>query len=239
MLVATTIVEPQWPDLAGWQRSLAAQQTELMWDVAITDASDRPRPQYLDRLVRWSKAGPFGPTHRVRLLRVGDDRPPHVACNECGRPGRLEDANESCDVVYGTGPPGHGCCGVLTPSRLAHARQLLWDKFGAWRSYEHLLLLDVDVQPPRRMLQRLYEADLPWAVALLNGEVQPMRCALLRGELVRGVPFDLAEDGDVEYSRTCIDRGIFPALVPVRPDPPAEAVERARELAGRHGWRSR
>ena len=178
VLVATAITEEQRGELAGWTRALALQRTELLYDVAITDASAGPSPGYLAWLTAWSKSMPFGPTHRIRLLRLSDE-------------------------------------GDEPELRPARARRLLWDKFAAWESYDHLLLLDVDVRPPPLLLQHLHGAGLAWAVALLRGAVLPMRCALLDGRLVRGLPFDLALDGDLEYSQTCISAGVFPALVPI------------------------
>jgi hypothetical protein len=73
VLVATCLVESMWPHVPGWQQALCAQQTELLWDVAVIDGTDDPSPGYLDCLRRWSQGRPFGGAHRVRLLRVGLD----------------------------------------------------------------------------------------------------------------------------------------------------------------------
>lgn len=149
----------------------------------MVDGTDFPRPGYLRRLHAWSKSAPLGPTHRVRLLRVGYDAD-----------GRMF--------------AGRGV-------KLSWARQLLWAKVGTWLSYEYLMLLDLDVAIPPRTLERLYRAGQSWAVALLDGRVRPMGCALLRADMVRDVPYNLSTDGDLEYSRACTERGIYPALVPV------------------------
>jgi hypothetical protein len=184
VLVATTITEAQLPLLPAWQAALAAQETRLLFDVALVDGTDFPTPGYVDHLREWARSRPLGPTHRVRLLRFG-----------YAFDGRM---------FVGEG-------GV----RQAWARQLLWGKFQAWASYERLMLLDVDLAIPPRTIERLYRSGQRWAVALLNGRVQPMRCALLTGEVVREVPFNLSTDGELEYSRACTERGIFPSLVPV------------------------
>lgn len=98
--------------------------------------------------------------------------------------------------------------------KLAHARQVLWGKFGGWQSYDHLMSLGVDVPIPPTALQRLHDAAVPWAVALTD-VVRPLRLALLRGELVRRIAFPMALDADLEYSRACAAESIYPALVPV------------------------
>lgn len=183
VLVATTLVEQHWPALGAWQDAVAAQETELLWDVAVTDGTDRPSPGYVDRLREWSRAAPFGTRHRVRLLRVGLDAE---------------------GLMFAA--PGY---------KLAYARSLLWEKFTSWTSYEYLALLDVTIPPAPRTLQRLYESAQPWAVGLLEGSVRPLRHSLLRADVVRGVPFEIALDGDLEYVRGCVERGIYPALVPI------------------------
>ncbi len=71
MLVATCLVEELWPHVALWQQALVNQDTELLWDVAVIDGTDTPSPAYLDCLRCWARCSPFGPAHRVRLLRVG------------------------------------------------------------------------------------------------------------------------------------------------------------------------
>lgn len=167
----------------AWQTALAAQETELLFDVAVVDGTDFPTAGYVRRLHAWSKSEPLGADHKVRLLRIGYDADGRMFTGE----------------------------GV----RVAWARQLLWAKMQRWASYEHLMLLDLDVAAPPRTLERLYRSGQRWAVALLNGRVQPMRCALIAGDVVREVPFQLSTDGDLEYSRACTDRGIYPALVPV------------------------
>lgn len=73
VLVATTLLESLWPHMAIWEHGLRSQKTELLWDVAVVDGTDTPSPGYTDRLYEWAKSRPFGPTHRVRLLRVGLD----------------------------------------------------------------------------------------------------------------------------------------------------------------------
>lgn len=73
VLVATCLVESMWPHLAVWQQALCAQETELLWDVAVIDGTDQPSPGYAECLRLWARRGPFGTAHRVRLLRVGLD----------------------------------------------------------------------------------------------------------------------------------------------------------------------
>ncbi len=181
--MATVVTEAQLLYLPAWQQALADQETDLLFDCAIVDATDYPSPGYVRRLHAWSKSAPLGPTHRIRLLRIGYDADGRMFAGD----------------------------GV----RVAWARQLLWAKLAAWASYEHLMLLDLDVAAPPRTIERLYRSGQRWAVALLNGRVQPMRCALIAGDVVREVPFQLSTDGDLEYSQACTDRGIYPALVPV------------------------
>lgn len=73
VLVATCVTERLWPHVAIWEHGLRAQETALLWDVAVVDGTDEPTPGYLERLRAWSRSCPFGPTHRIRLLRVGLD----------------------------------------------------------------------------------------------------------------------------------------------------------------------
>lgn len=183
VLVATCLVESLWPHLAVWEHGLRGQETELLWDVAVVDGTDEPSPGYLERLRGWSRSCPFGPTHRVRLLRIGLDAE---------------------GVMYVA--PGY---------KLAHARQLLWEKFGSWSSYEYLLSVGLDVAMPPRAMQRLYEAGQQWAVGLTLDAWRPLRLALLCGELVRRVPFCAALNDDAGYCRACAGQGVHPALVPV------------------------
>jgi hypothetical protein len=181
--VVTCLVEHLWPHLAIWEHGLRGQQTELLWDVAVVDGTDCPSPGYLERLRAWSRSCPFGPTHRVRLLRVGLDAE---------------------GTMYHA--PG---------GKLAHARELLWEKFGAWSSYEYLLTASLDVALPPGVVQHLYEADQEWAVALTPDAARPLRLSLLSGRLVRRVPFRAALDDDLGYCRCVAGQGVYPALVPV------------------------
>jgi len=57
----------------AWEQALANQHCSSLWDVALIDGTDRPSPGYLDRLREWTRGQPFGPRHRIRLLRFGLD----------------------------------------------------------------------------------------------------------------------------------------------------------------------
>lgn len=71
LLVATVVTEDRMQDFDSWAAALRAQETELLWDLVLCDGTDDPSPWYIRWLVAWSKSHPFGPRHRVRLLRVG------------------------------------------------------------------------------------------------------------------------------------------------------------------------
>lgn len=68
VLVATPTIESKMYAFEAWCDALRAQETELLWDLALLDNTDDPSPSYLEELYRWSRSRPFGPRHRVRLL---------------------------------------------------------------------------------------------------------------------------------------------------------------------------
>lgn len=184
MLVATCLLETLWPHLAVWEHGLRRQETDLLWDVAVVDGTDAPSSAHLDRLRGWARSCPFGPEHRVRLLRVG--------------------------------LAAEGLMFAHAGWKLAHARATLWEKFANWSSYDLLLSVALDVGMPTDALQRLWRAQQPWAVAFTaDAAPHPLRLSLLHGDLVRRVPFDAAQESDLDYGRACADQGIYPALVPV------------------------
>jgi hypothetical protein len=71
LLVATVVTEDRMSGFDNWVAALRAQETELLWDLVLVDGTDEPSPWYIRWLVAWSKSRPFGPRHRVRLLRAG------------------------------------------------------------------------------------------------------------------------------------------------------------------------
>jgi len=98
--------------------------------------------------------------------------------------------------------------------KLAHARQLLWSKFTCWSSYDYLFTAALDVGLPPNTLQALHSAAASWAVAFTSDVTpHPLRLSLLHGELVREVPFQAAQESDLDYCRACAAKGVYPALV--------------------------
>lgn len=67
--MATAITESSLGSFHRWAACLALQDTELLWDLLLADASDRPSAQHLDWLTHWSHSRPFGPLHRIRTAR--------------------------------------------------------------------------------------------------------------------------------------------------------------------------
>lgn len=67
-------------------------------------------------------------------------------------------------------------------------QQMVWEKFTEWRSYSHLLLLDLDILLPITYIQHLYDAQAPWAAGSgPPGPAAPMTaCLLQRQALERG-----------------------------------------------------
>jgi hypothetical protein len=235
VLVATPIVESKTYIFEEWCASLVGQRTDLLWDLAIVDNTDHPRPGYVDWLREWAHSKPFGERHRVRLLRFGEDV--------------------------------NGLTFRHPMYKIQYAERLLWRKFAAWTSYDHLLSLECDVLMPPDGLQTLYDARLAWAAAWMTtrrmkhpsdpntvevfpllfhgltperyhaakdwedvvdaGYLEPpgvepfpcavthLGCTLLHGDLVRRVPYMLTGvGGDVNYSWDSAAAGFQPMCVP-------------------------
>jgi hypothetical protein len=198
VLIAAALHESSLYAFGAWSEAIAAQETELLWDVALLDNTDAPAPAYISGLRSWARAAPFGPRHRVRLLA------------------READTLTFRHPIY----------------KVRYAERALWGKFAAWSSYDYLLSSKIDVLMPPDGLQKLYEATLPWAAATIGGASIPpsLGCTLLRGDLVRSVPFDLGD----EYAGRAAAAG-FPVIAV-----PAVRCARAEEVLEKEAtWRPR
>lgn len=234
ILLASPIVAHKLYCIDEWARAIAAQQTDLLFDVLLIDNTDQPHPGYLRWLREWCESRPFGPRHRVRLLRFG----------------READGMGFRQPIY----------------KVQYAEKLAWDKFQAWKSYDHLWFVESDVIVPPHGLQTLYDSGKDWAAAwcvsrrMLDpraGEVvhQPLifhsltqerwasarewddirgtgylekpgeepfaatvthlGCTLIRGEVVRSVPFRMATaGGDCQMSWRAAQAGYQPWCIP-------------------------
>jgi hypothetical protein len=129
ILVATVLSEATSPLMARWQARLVLQETQLLWDVLVIEATSQPSHDYWTRLSHWLNSWPFGSGHKARLVRCPDGSPWRVAGG----------------------------------------------KFAQWRSYEHLLMVDIHALIAPDAMQRLADSGLP--------KTGGAGCVFMRGEL--------------------------------------------------------
>lgn len=75
LLVATVLREESAHLMARWQARLVLQETSDLWDVLVVETTPQPSSDYWGRLSHWLQSWPFGPGHKVRLLRCPDGNP--------------------------------------------------------------------------------------------------------------------------------------------------------------------
>lgn len=158
ILIATPVCELKlylWPE---WVESIRAQDTSLAWDVLLVDNTDRPSDAYLDYLREWASSAPFGPTHRVRLKRFGQDVDGTMFVAPLLKVGYSE--RMIWNLLRGEEDPEAEDFDpdITTPT---------FDYAARWTSYTHLLSLECDVLMPPHAIRALWLSGLPWAAAFM------------------------------------------------------------------------
>jgi hypothetical protein len=235
VLVATPIIESKLYLFEEWTAALKNQETDLLFDLCLVDNTDDPRPGYLDWLRKWVRSKPLGGAHRVRLQRFGADvnglrfRHPLYKVQYAERLlwGKFVTWT-SYDYLLSLE------CDVLMPPnalQTLYAANLPWA--AAWmttRRMKHPSDPNTEEVFPlvfhSLTLERWRNAK-EWIDVVDCGYLDPptpepfpcvvthLGCTLLRGDLVRDVPYVLASaGGDVNYSWAAASRGWQPMCVP-------------------------
>lgn len=244
VLVVTPIVATKlyvWEELAA---HLAAQQSELAWDWLIVDNTDRPPDGYVDWLRRWARSRPCGPEHKVRVKRFGLDATNHAFASVLYKVAWAEQLAweaftrwTSYDLLWSLE------CDVLAPP---DALQTLYDSGRDWAASWMLTrtMENPTDREDRRKFPLLWHGLTlkAWAGAKSWNDIIPLGymeppttepfpcvvthlgCTLIRGEVIRSVPFRMTNaGGDVTYSWACLEAGIQPWCIPaIRPEHVAE-----------------
>jgi hypothetical protein len=239
VLIATPIVQSKLYVWEEFLEALRAQDADVHWDWLLVDNTPEPDPGYLEWLHGWAASKPFGNQHKIRLKRFGLDadglRFIHPIMSVTYGERLIWEYFErwsrydwlfslECDVLM---PPD--CLSRLLDSGLPWAASwmtsrlmrdprspeqeckipLLWHSldFPTWsqvRDWDELLEYGY-MEPP---------TEEPFECVVTH-----LGCTLIRGDVVRTVPFRLTNaGGDVQYSWDCAASGVQPMCVPIRCD---------------------
>lgn len=207
--------------------AIAAQETDLLFDVVVVDNTDAPHPGYREWLKNWIASRPFGPRHRVRLLRFGRDADGMVFGTPIYKVQYAEKVVwdkfqlwKSYDHLWSVE------CDVIVPP---HALQTLYDSGKDWAAAWCVSRRMMDPRFGEVVHQPLVFHSLTQDVYLKAKEWDDIRgtgyterpgdepfpatvthlgCTFIRGEVVRSVPFRMSTaGGDCQMSWRVADAG--------------------------------